>query len=210
MAILAVCTGACSRCIEPPTSRETDQRVAADRVARGRGRTDQILALDLAEKHHIPRSGRCRQAALAHRTRLSGAQAGGRARALRRARVAWLPSSRHAVHRGLRIPDLREGDDSPLRTSFRHSAPATCRTRQLPTPRIPPCGLNGTSQTRSPPCAEGSSQLSSNAYHAAHAAVVQPRNVRVAICNAVVLGPLPDSRYCPPDSTRPEHLVASN
>src|SRR5258708_17588692 len=106
---------------------------------------------------------------------------------VQRGRVAWLPPSWHHVHRSLRIPDLREGDDSPLRTSFRHAAPATCRTRQLSTPRIPPCGLNGTSQTRSPPCAEGSSQLSSDTYHAAHAAAAQPGNVRVAICNAVVL-----------------------
>src|SRR5260370_14667319 len=102
-------------------------------------------------------------------------------------RLAWLPLSWHHVHRSLRIPDLREGDDSPLRTSSRRSAPATCHTRQLPTPRIPPCGLNGTSQTRSPPCAEGSSQRSSDTYHAAHAAAAQIGNVRVAICNAVVL-----------------------
>jgi hypothetical protein len=34
----------------------------------------------------------------------------------------------------------------------------------------PPCGLNGTSQTRSPPCAEGSSLPSLVAYHAARAA----------------------------------------
>src|SRR5712664_2140612 len=101
--------------------------------------------------------------------------------------MARVPSSRYDVHRRLRISGLREGDDSPLRTSFRHAAPATCRTRQLPTPRIPPCGLNGTSQTRSPPCAEGSSQRSSDTYHAAHAAAAQLGNVRVAICNAVVL-----------------------
>src|SRR6266436_322174 len=106
------------------------------------------------------------------------------------ARVAWLPSSRHTVHRSLWIPDLREGDDSPLRTSFRHAAPATCRTRQLSTPRIPPCGLNGTSQTRSPPCAEGSSQLSSHACRAAHAAAAQPCSVDVAIYNSVVLANL--------------------
>ena len=49
---------------------------------------------------------------------------------------ARLPSSRHAVHRGLRIPDLRKGDDSPLRTSFRRAAPATCRTRRLPTQAV--------------------------------------------------------------------------
>ena len=94
------------------------------------------------------------QAALAHRARLSGTQAGGRARAFRRARMARLPSPRHAVHRGLRIPDLREGDDSPLRTSFRHAVPATCRSRRLPTQRLRRCGLNATSRTRSRPCAD--------------------------------------------------------
>jgi SRSO17 transposase len=36
---------------------------------------------------------------------------------------ARLPSSRHALHRSLRVPDLREGDDSPLTTSFRRAAP---------------------------------------------------------------------------------------
>src|SRR5215471_21368179 len=100
--------------------------------------------------------------------------------------MAWLPSPCHPVHRSLRISDLREGDDPPLRTAFCPSAPATCPTRQLPTPRSPPCGLNGTSQTRSPPCAEGSSLLSLRPYHAAPAAVEgQPGNSRVELCNAV-------------------------
>src|SRR5450631_3952312 len=43
--------------------RQTDQRMVADRVARGREGADQVLAFDLAEQHHIPRSGRRRQAA---------------------------------------------------------------------------------------------------------------------------------------------------
>src|SRR5450631_4130412 len=114
MAVLAVCACACSRCIGPWAARRTNQRMVADRVARGREGADQVLAFDLAEQHHIPRFGRRRQAALAHRTRLSGTQAGGRARALR-TRMAWLPSSRHDVHRSLRIPGLRKGDDSPPR-----------------------------------------------------------------------------------------------
>jgi SRSO17 transposase len=41
--------------------------------------------------------------------------------ALRRPRMAGFPSSRHAVHCGLRIPGLREGDDSP--SGPRSSAP---------------------------------------------------------------------------------------
>ena len=98
--------------------------------------------------------GRCCQAALAHRARLSGTQAGGRARTLRRPRMARLPSPRHAVHRSLRIPDLREGDDSPLRTSSRRAVaelavPAGYRPRGSAD-----CDPSATFQTRSPPCAD--------------------------------------------------------
>src|SRR5674536_164211 len=87
--------------------------MAVDRVARRRERADQILALDPSQGYHVPRAGRPHQAALAHRARLSGTQAGGRAWAFRGQRVARLPPPRHAVHRRLRIPGLREGDDSP-------------------------------------------------------------------------------------------------
>ena len=69
--------------------------------------------------------------------------------------MAWLPPSRHAVHRGLRIPDLREGDDFPLKTSFHRALPATCRSRRLSTQRIRHCGLSVTFQIRSQPCAGG-------------------------------------------------------
>ena len=55
------------------------------------------------------------QAALAHRARLSGAEARGRARSLRGPRLARLPSPRNSVHRGLWFPDRRASDDSPLR-----------------------------------------------------------------------------------------------
>ena len=94
-----------------------------------------------------------REAALAHRARLSGTQAGGRAFAFRGARLAWLSSPRYAVHRVLRLPDLRAGDDSPLRTSFHQALPAGCLIRGLSTPRLRRCGPNVTSQTRSQPCA---------------------------------------------------------
>ena len=134
--------------------RKPTARMAADRVAKGRGRADQILALDACARHHLPLAGGHDQAALAHRARLSGAQAGGRARAFRRARMARLPSPRHAVHRSLRVPDLRAGGDPPLWTSFHHAVPATCRTRRLSTQGCRPCGLNATSRTRSRPCAD--------------------------------------------------------
>src|SRR5882724_6043800 len=67
--------------------------------------------------------------------------------------MAWLPSSRNALHRGLRIPDLRKGDDSPLRNACRRDPPATCPSRRLPIQRYRRCGLNVTSQTQSQPCA---------------------------------------------------------
>src|SRR5271166_6077894 len=117
-------------------------------------KADQILALDPSRRHRLPSSGRHRQAALAHRTRLSGTQAGGRARAFRRAWVARIPSPRHPVHCSLRIPDLRAGDDSPLRTSFHHAVPGTCRTRRLPIQRIRRYGPSDTSRTRSQPCVD--------------------------------------------------------
>ena len=47
--------------------------------------------------------------------------------------MARLPPPRGAMHRSLRIPDLRAGGDSPLRTSSRLAVPAICAIRRLPT-----------------------------------------------------------------------------
>jgi hypothetical protein len=66
--------------------------------------------------------------------------------------MARLPPPRYAVHRGLRIPDLREGEDSPLSISSRRAVPAICATRRLPTQGLRLCVPNGTFQTRSQPC----------------------------------------------------------
>ena len=130
--------------------------------------------------------GRPDQAALAHRARLSGPQAGSRARAFRRARMARLPSSRHAVHRSLRIPDLRAGDDSPLRTSFHRAVPGTCRSRRLSTQRLRRCGPNATSRTRSRPCAGGSSSRSSDAAAMSMLRRSNPKTHRVEIVHDAV------------------------
>ncbi len=108
--------------------RASAGRVAVGRVARRRGETHQILVLDASEDHCLPQIGGHHQAALAYRARLSGTEARGRARSLRRPRLARLPPSRHAVYRGLRIRGLREGDDSPLRTSFHCAVRRTCRS----------------------------------------------------------------------------------
>jgi hypothetical protein len=54
-------------------------RMAADRMARRREAADQILAFEPARGHWLCPPGPSDQTALAHRARLSGAQAGGRA-----------------------------------------------------------------------------------------------------------------------------------
>jgi SRSO17 transposase len=74
---------------------------------------------------------------------------------------------------------ISETETIPLRTSSRRAVPATCRSRLLPTPRILHCGLSATSQTRSPPCADASSTLSSDACHDAHAVAPQLRDAPV-------------------------------
>src|SRR5450631_3057976 len=102
--------------------------MVTDRVARGRSRADQILAIDAAGECQLPPTRRLCQAALAGRAGLPGTQAGGRAWALRRPRLARLPSSRHDVYRSLRLPGLREGDDSPSRPRS---------TTIFPTPVLP-------------------------------------------------------------------------
>ena len=78
---LALCAATGSRCTSRLQSHQGPPgRMAADRVAQGRERADQILALDGSRKHRVPSFGRSGQAALAHRARLSGPQARGRAR----------------------------------------------------------------------------------------------------------------------------------
>ena len=52
----------------------------------------------------------------------------------------------------LRIPDLREGDDSPLRTCQRPETLAIYPSRRLPTQRICRYDHNATSRTQSPRC----------------------------------------------------------
>src|ERR1700730_18018506 len=94
--------------------------------------------------------------------------------------MARIPSSCHGMHRSLRISDLREGDDSPLRTLFRPVALGACYTQQLSTPRLRRCGLNATSQTRSQPCVAASSQPLSDACRDVHVARLQLRDRRGA------------------------------
>src|SRR3954466_5379872 len=87
--------------------------MAADRMARGRRRARQVLAGHRPAGHAVRSRGRSGQTTLADRTRLPGAETGTGPWTLRGARLARLPSSRHAVHRGLCLPDRRAGENSP-------------------------------------------------------------------------------------------------
>jgi hypothetical protein len=69
-------------------------------------------------------------------------------------RGARLPPPRHAVHRGLRIPGLREGDHSLLSTSLRQAVQETCRSQRLPIQRLHLCDPNVTSPTQSRRCGD--------------------------------------------------------
>src|SRR6476660_7054310 len=84
--------------------------------------------------------------------------------------MARLPPSRCPLHCGLRIPDLRARDDSPLNTSCHQRVPAICLTRRLPAQRIRHCGLNATFITRLQQCDGDWWPLSPRCYRGAHAA----------------------------------------
>src|SRR5271165_2867416 len=126
--------------------------MAPRRMAAGRKRADQILALDPAGGDR-PRDTRGnRQTALADRARLSGTQAGTRARSLRRTRLARLSPPHGALRRGLRIPGLRTESDSPLRRQ-NPAHPSASPIPGLSTPRIRRSEPNATSKRQSQPSA---------------------------------------------------------
>src|ERR1700704_2206657 len=84
--------------------------------------------------------------------------------------MARLPPSRHPLHCGLRIPDLRARDDSPLNRSCHQGVPAICLMRRLPAQSIRRCGLNATFRTRLQQCDGDWWPLSPRCYRVAHAA----------------------------------------
>jgi hypothetical protein len=84
--------------------------------------------------------------------------------------LARLPPPRHPVHRRLRVPDLRKGDDSPLRTSLPQAIPKTCRFPSSKIHAIRLCAQSATCQTPSPPSADASPPRSLTRSPAARAA----------------------------------------
>src|SRR6202011_1967849 len=73
--------------------------------------------------------------------------------------MARLSPPRHALHRRIRLLDLRKGDDSPLRTVFLRALRAVCASPKLSTPRRRRSDPSATSQTPSPQCAATSLSL---------------------------------------------------
>jgi SRSO17 transposase len=106
-------------------------------------------------KYWLATPGRSGQTALADRARLPGAETGAGPWALRGTRLARLPSSRHAVHRGLCLPDRRAGEDSPLSCRrCRRSIRDAWRFPKLQTPRRRPSVPNDMLPTRLRRCAD--------------------------------------------------------
>src|SRR2546421_11065195 len=100
--------------------------------------------------------------------------------------MARLPPSRHSLHCGLRIPDLRARDDSPLNRSCHQGVPAICLTRRLPAQRIRRCGPNATFRTRLQQCEGDWWPLSPRCYRVAHAARL---GTDTEVCDTVRLVP---------------------
>src|SRR5271157_3706533 len=115
-------------------------------MAEWRSCADEILAVDLAQGHAFAGSRRQGQIALAHRTRLRGAERRTRISSLRRSRLAWLSPPRDTLHRSLRLSDLRTGSDSPLSILAAQDASVTQR---FSTPWRRRSDPNVTSKTRS-------------------------------------------------------------
>src|SRR5436190_21870716 len=99
--------------------------------------------------------------------------------------MARLPPSRHSLHCGLRIPDLRARDDSPLNRSCHQGVLAICLTPRLPAQRIRRCGPNATFRTRLQQCEGDWWPLSPRCYRVAHAARL---GTDTEICYTVRLG----------------------
>src|SRR3954466_12093522 len=117
----------------PQTGSERAARrgVVPRRVARGGEGADPLLALAPAGDGHAGGAGRDRQAALARRAGLRGAEAGDRARPLRGPGLARLPPPRLLVHRGLRLPGGR-ALPLPLRAGGPSSRPPSGRPTTAP------------------------------------------------------------------------------
>src|SRR5271165_814640 len=138
-----------------PTAPRT---MAVARMAQAREGADEILAVQPAGVDQPAETGGHGEAALAHRARLRGTEAGAWTGALRRTQLARLSPPCQLLHRCLRLPG---GGAMPF---FPRARLPTAACRQPPTSPSPPatrgetawrCRLdrNGILRIPSPPCA---------------------------------------------------------
>src|SRR5690349_11451311 len=125
--------------------------MAADRVAQGRDRADQVLAVQPAADDQAGEAGPHRQGALAQRARLRGTETGDRTEPLRGPRLARLPSSCQPLHRSLRLPHRRALPFPPSTPVHPRADQDTCPTPRFPSARGCRSDLSATCSTRSPP-----------------------------------------------------------
>jgi hypothetical protein len=102
--------------------------------------------------------------------------------------MARLPPSCDALHRSIRVPDLRKGDHSPLRSFPPLARLAIYPFLWLPTQRICRCGHNATYRIPSPPCVFVSRALWFSSCHAVPAAGPSVRRSSSRMSDAVGLG----------------------
>src|SRR5690349_11116421 len=152
--------------------------MAADRVAQGRGRADQVLALQPAADDQAGEAGPHRQGALAHRAGLRGAETGDWTGSLRGPRLARLPPSCQPLHRSLRLPHRRALPFPPSPPVHPRADQDTCPTPRFPSARGCPSDLSATCSTRSPPSDDASPSPSSRVCPDAPAA--SPNQSRIA------------------------------
>ncbi len=118
-ALLSIC--ACGGSRGPSRLQSTDPsacRVAVGRVARTGIRADQILVVDPAPRDLDGDAGSPSLRSDGGLSRLRGTEAGVRAGPVRGAGVAWLPSSRHFMHRSVWVPLLDEPTLPPRPLAF--------------------------------------------------------------------------------------------
>src|SRR6202140_2227530 len=124
--------------------------MVVDRMAGAGERTDQVLAFYSPGPYHTERVGETSETPLDYRTRLPKTEASVGTGPFRRSGLARFSSSRHFMHRRLRLP--RRGNKSffPLRKRRSTGLTRHETSAGIPPPRLAPCGLNVTILIPSP------------------------------------------------------------
>src|ERR1700722_11643545 len=118
--------------------------MVVDRMAGAGERTDQVLAFYFPGPYHTERVGKTSETSLDYRTRLPRAQARVGTGTLRRSGLARFSSSRHVMHRRLRLPRRGKKPFFPLRQRRSTGLTRHETSARVPPPRLTACVLNAT------------------------------------------------------------------